>query len=160
MKVVVWVPGRTRPRALESAEKVYAERLALVKVDVVSYRVEKVRSGMENQAQIREGAAFLKQVRPDDFVVVCDERGSRIETADVAKLLGLARAGSERLSGRGRLIFAIGGAYGFSEAVRTRADEVWSLSGLVMAGGIARLVLLEALYRGAMVLEGHPYHNE
>ena len=95
---------------------------------------------MENQAQIRDGAAFLKQVRADDFVVVCDERGSHIETADVAKLLGLARAGSERLSGRGRIDFAIGGAYGFSEAVRTRADEVWSLSGLVMAGGIARLV--------------------
>lgn len=160
MKVLVWVPGRARPRALETAEKVYTERLALVKVDVVSYRVERVRSGMENQAHIREGTAFLKQVRVDDFVVVCDERGSMIETADVVKLLGQARAGSERLSGRGRLIFAIGGAYGFSKAVRSRANEVWSLSGLVMAGGIARLVLLEALYRGAMVLEGHPYHNE
>ena len=160
MKVVVRVPGRARPRALEAAEKIYAERLALVKVDVVSYQVERMRSGMENQAQIREGTAFLKQLRADDFVVICDERGSMIETADVVKILRQARAGSEQLSGRGRLIFAIGGAYGFSEAVRTRANEVWSLSGLVMAGGIARLVLLEALYRGAMVLEGHPYHND
>ena len=88
MKVVVWVPGRARPRALEAAGKIYAERLALVKVDVVSYRVEKVRTGIENQAQIRDGAVFLKQVRADDFVVVCDERGSHIETADVAKYWG------------------------------------------------------------------------
>ncbi|HBO87190.1 MAG: 23S rRNA (pseudouridine(1915)-N(3))-methyltransferase RlmH [Pontiellaceae bacterium] len=160
MKVVVWVPGRVRPRALEMAEKVYADRLALVKVDVVSYRLEKVRSGFENQAQMREGKAFLKQVRVDDFLVVCDERGSRRKTADVVKLLELARGGSELLSGRGRLIFAIGGAYGFSEAVRARADELWSLSDLVMAGGVARLVLLEALYRGAMIVEGHPYHND
>ena len=158
--MVVWVPGRARPRALEAAERVYAERLALVKVDVVAYRVEKVRSGAEDQARTQEGAAFLKSVRADDFLVGCDERGLRIKTADVVNVLGLARGGSERLSGRGRLIFAIGGAYGFSETVRARADEVWSLSGLVMAGGVARVVLLEALYRGAMVLEGHPYHNE
>lgn len=158
--MVVRVPGRVRPRALEAAEKVYAERLALVNVDVMEYRVEKMRSGAEDQTRIQEGAAFLKLVRADDFLVVCDERGSRITTADVVELVGLARGGLERLSGRGRLIFAIGGAYGFSEAVRSRANEVWSLSGLVMAGGVARLVLLEALYRGVMVLQGHPYHNE
>ena len=70
MEVVVWVPGRARPRALEAAERVYAERLALVKVDVVAYRVEKVRSGAEDQARTQEGAAFLKSVRADDFLVV------------------------------------------------------------------------------------------
>ena len=158
MKVVVWVPGRARPRALEAAEKIYAERLALVKVDVVSYRVERMRSGMENQAQIREGIAFLKQLRADDFVVICDERGSMIETADVVKILRQARAGSEQLSGRGRLILQSAGPMGFQKRCEHGRRGVVAV-GFAMAGGIA-LVLSEALYRGAMVLEGHPYHNE
>ena len=59
-----------------------------------------------------------------------------------------------------RLIFLIGGPYGFSDLIRKRADIICSLSGLVLASGIARIVLLEALYRSFMIIDNHPYHNE
>ena len=72
----------------------------------------------------------------------------------------MSRSNSDKLYNYKRLIFSIGDSYGFSDEILNRADEIWSLSGLVMAGGIARLVLLEALYRGVKILEGHPYHNE
>tara|TARA_E500000178_G_C16956003_1_gene723693 strand:+ start:764 stop:1246 length:483 start_codon:yes stop_codon:yes gene_type:complete len=160
MKVVVAVPGRIRPRALEAGETVYEERLRAARVEVVRYRPEKVRAGEESLARAREGAALLKQVGKDDFLVVCDERGALVSTEDVVRWLGAARSGTGLLQGRKRLLVMMGGAYGFDEAVRERADAVWSLSGLVMAGGVARVVLLEALYRAAMVLDGHPYHNE
>ena len=58
-----------------------------------------------------------------------------------------------------RLIFLIGGPYGFSDNVRNRADMIRSLSGLILAGSVARLVLLENLYRCFMIIDNHPYHN-
>jgi 23S rRNA (pseudouridine1915-N3)-methyltransferase len=160
MKVVVGLPGRIRPRALEAGEAVYVERLRTARVEVIRYRPEKVRAGEQEQARMREGAALLRQVEKDDFLVVCDERGKLVSTEDVVRWLGDARLGTGLLQGRKRLLVMIGGAFGFDEAVRKRADAVWSLSGLVMAGGVARVVLLEALYRAVMVLDGHPYHNE
>ena len=57
-------------------------------------------------------------------------------------------------------MFIIGSPSGFSDDVRNNANLVFSLSGLILAGGIARLVLLEALYRANMILDNHPYHNE
>jgi 23S rRNA (pseudouridine1915-N3)-methyltransferase len=56
-------------------------------------------------------------------------------------------------------VIAIGGALGLDESIRARADEVWAISSLVMAGGVARIVLLEGVYRAFTIVDGHPYHN-
>ena len=103
---------------------------------------------------------MLQQFKKDDYVVICDEKGVQVKTTDVTNLLKLARSKSDKLYNHNRLIFSIGDSYGFSDEILNRADEIWSLSGLVMAGGIARLVLLEALYRSFMIIDNHPYHNE
>ena len=57
------------------------------------------------------------------------------------------------------LVFVIGGAYGLASSLKQRADEVISLSGLTLSHGIARLVLLEQIYRAFTILKGHPYHK-
>ena len=57
------------------------------------------------------------------------------------------------------MVVVIGGALGLAGTLRQKADAVWSLSSLVMAGGVARIVLLEGLYRAFTVVENHPYHN-
>ena len=64
-----------------------------------------------------------------------------------------------RMAGAGRLVFAIGGAYGLSEQVRSRAWRVIRLSSLVMAHDVARVVLYEQLYRATTQIEGIPYHH-
>ncbi len=99
--------------------------------------------------------------RPNgDYLVVCDERGKSISTHQLADIVRAARNGDHPLAGKRRLVVVVGGALGVAESMRKRADAQWSLSSLVMAGGVARIVLLEGLYRAFTLIEGHPYHNE
>ena len=160
MKVNVILPGRIRPRALEPSEKIYTDRLKKEKIHINIYRPNKYHSKITSRNIIKNDSLLLQQFKKDDYVVICDEKGVQVKTNDVTNLLKLARSNSDKLYNHRRLVFSIGDSYGFSDEILNRADEIWSLSGLVMAGGIARLVLLEALYRSVKILEGHPYHNE
>ena len=90
----------------------------------------------------------------NEFVVALDERGKALDAFGFARLL--AKAGDDGHSG---VSFIIGGAYGHDESVRARATAVVSLSPLVLSHGIARVVLLEQLYRAYTQLAGHPYHH-
>lgn len=89
-----------------------------------------------------------------DYVICCDERGENISSPEFAGKLEKAFA-----AGR-NIVLLIGGAYGFTDEVRTRADFVWSFSKLVYPHGIARLVVTEQIYRASQILSGGPYHHE
>ena len=89
-----------------------------------------------------------------DYVICCDERGENISSPEFAGKLEKAFA-----AGR-NIVLLIGGAYGFTDEVRTRADFVWSFSKLVYPHGIARLVVAEQIYRASQILSGGPYHHE
>ena len=89
-----------------------------------------------------------------DYVICCDERGENISSPEFAGKLEKAFA-----AGR-NIVLLIGGAYGFTDEVRTRADFVWSFSKLVYPHGIARLVAAEQIYRASQILSGGPYHHE
>jgi 23S rRNA (pseudouridine1915-N3)-methyltransferase len=101
-----------------------------------------------------------KLLKDGDYLIARDERGQAIKTMEMADLLTASRNGSHPLAGKRRIALVVGGALGLADAVRQKADAVWSLSSLVMAGGVARIVLLEGLYRAFTVVDGHPYHNE
>ena len=105
-------------------------------------------------AKVHEGERVLKAVGPGERLVVLDERGRAVTSEDVARII--ARAGDE---GWPAVVFAIGGPYGHSEAVRARADDTVRLSSLVLNHSVARVVLLEQLYRAWTILRGEPYHH-
>lgn len=92
--------------------------------------------------------------RADEFVICCDERGKNISSPEYSEMLRRAFE-----SGRD-VVILIGGAYGFSEEVRERADFVWSFSRLVFPHMIARLVVTEQIYRASQIAVGGPYHHE
>ena len=160
MKICILLPGKIKPRALAAAQAEYAGRLKPFGVEVAEYRDEKIASRTPEQTKDAEAARIFKLLKPGDFLVVCDERGRTLSTPELAGLLQAARKGDHPFSGRRRIVMVIGGALGLADTLRERADAVWSLSSLVMAGGVARVVLLEGLYRAFTVIEGHPYHNE
>lgn len=145
---------------LAPAQEEYAKRLKPFGVEVTEYKDEKVSSRTPEQTRKAEGDRMLKLLKAGDYLVACDERGKKIQTLELAELIKISRRGEFPLAGRRRIVVAIGGALGLAESVRQKADAVWSLSSLVMAGGVARIVLLEGLYRAMTVVEGHPYHNE
>jgi 23S rRNA (pseudouridine1915-N3)-methyltransferase len=160
MKICVLLPGKIKPKALAAGQDEYIKRLKSFGVEVLEYKDEKVTSRTPEQTKTAEADRIFKLLKDGDYLVACDERGKAIQTLQMAELLKAARQGAHPLSGRRRIMVVVGGALGLAESVRQKADAVWALSSLVMAGGIARLVLLEGLYRAFTVVENHPYHNE
>ena len=102
-------------------------------------------------------AAYLERWpfdRASDYVSCCDERGKNISSREYSEML--LRAFS---SGRD-VVILIGGAYGFDDFVREKADFVWSFSLLVFPHMIARLMAVEQTYRALQIAVGGPYHHE
>ena len=160
MKVCILFPGKMKPQALAAAQEVYVRRLKPFGVEVLEYKDEKVASRTPQQTKEAEAERIFKLLKEGDYLVACDERGRKVTTMDVVELMRASRQGDFPVTGKKRMVIVIGGALGLADSVRQKADAVWSLSSLVMAGGIARMVLLEGLYRAFTVVEGHPYHNE
>ncbi|NNJ71277.1 MAG: 23S rRNA (pseudouridine(1915)-N(3))-methyltransferase RlmH [Kiritimatiellales bacterium] len=160
MKIRILLPGKIKPKALAPAQEEYIRRLGGFGVDVAEYKDEKVSSRSPEQTKEAEAQRILKLLKDGDYLIVCDERGKRIQTPDLADLIRAARLGEYPFAGKRRVVMVVGGALGLADSVRQKADAVWSLSSLVLAGGVARIVLLEGVYRAITVVEGHPYHNE
>jgi 23S rRNA (pseudouridine1915-N3)-methyltransferase len=104
-------------------------------------------------ARRREAEALLGKVRPDSWLVALDERGTQLDSVELSRLVATARdAGRE-------LVFCIGGDEGLDASLRERAWKVVALSRMTLPHRLARLVLLEQLYRAFTLLRGEPYHK-
>lgn len=100
-----------------------------------------------------EGERLLKQVRADTLALALDERGRQWSSAELAAQL------KGWMARQPRVTILIGGPDGLSEACRTRADRLWSLSRLTFPHGIVRVLVAEQIYRAWTILQGHPYHR-
>lgn len=101
-----------------------------------------------------ESEGILNKLKPDDFVVLLDERGKMFDSPTLSKVLTTPLEQSKNV------IIVIGGAYGVSKELQNKADIVWSLSPLVFPHQLVRLILVEQLYRAQTIRGGQPYHNE
>jgi len=107
------------------------------------------------QIKEREGELILKQLKSSDEVILLDEHGQEYRSLEFADWLG------RRLAGSGRdLVFVVGGAYGFSDAVYGRAVGKLSLSKMTYSHQLVRTIFAEQLYRAFTILRGEPYHHE
>lgn len=147
--------GDRQPPWVEAAVDSYVTRLP----QHWRFRLEPIttarrrRSGSAADAVASEGERILSKLGRDEQVVLLDERGTQIDTAGFA-----TRLASWQSDGRD-LAFVIGGPDGVSTDCRRRADFVWSLSALTLPHGLARVLLVEQLYRGWSLAAGHPYHR-
>ncbi|MGE4130634.1 MAG: 23S rRNA (pseudouridine(1915)-N(3))-methyltransferase RlmH [Bdellovibrionales bacterium] len=102
-----------------------------------------------------EGEIWRKEITDKDLVILFDEGGKSFDSSEaLARQLGRAME-----SGKSRILFCLGGAYGFDDATKARADHAWSLSKLTYNHWVAQICALEQLYRGFTILRGIPYHN-
>ena len=108
----------------------------------------------KNLKMKKEADAILGKTKLEDYVVALDLRGARLSTSSMALKLD-----SYRALGRD-LVFVIGGADGLHKRCLERAEESWSLSDLTLPHSLARVVLIEQLYRANSIHNGHPYHRE
>lgn len=101
-----------------------------------------------------ESEAIQKLLKSDDFVVLFDEKGQQLSSIDFSQKINQGL-----ISGKKRICFIIGGAYGVSDEIKQNANMKISLSKLTFNHLIAQSVALEQIYRGICILKNYPYHN-
>ncbi len=103
----------------------------------------------------KEGQLILSQINKGDQLVLLDERGTAYSSVEFSKWIEKKMMSSVR-----QLVFVVGGAYGFPEAVYQRADERISLSRLTFSHQMVRMIFVEQLYRAMTIIRNEPYHHE
>jgi 23S rRNA (pseudouridine1915-N3)-methyltransferase len=156
VKLTVVAVGRLRSEAARAGCDDYVGRLSpLLPGRVVEVRdVPRQKKGDPDRWRAEEGRNLLAAVPPGALVVALDERGRAWDSRGFAQWLG-----QQRDAGVPEIAFLIGGPDGLDPEVRAKARVVWSLSPLTFPHELARLVLLEQLYRAATLLAGWPYHR-
>ncbi len=156
MNAELIVVGKTADARIAACAEDYAARVRrYMNFDVTVVPGPKNTKSMpEGVQKDAEGEAILKTVRPGDWLVLLDERGPERTSRETAAWLESKRRSVKRL------VFVIGGPYGFSRAVYDRADETLSLSKMTFSHQMVRLVFAEQLYRACTILKGEPYHHE
>ena len=153
MKLRVVHVGERAPGWVDDALQTYRVRMhRFTTFEEASVRPETFR-GDEDAVRKAESDRILATVTPRDRLIALDERGRSLDTRGFAALL------DEGMQADGRLVLAIGGAYGHHERLRAAAWRLVRLSDLVLAHDVARVVLAEQVYRAFTVLRGMPYHH-
>ena len=157
MKTVLLVVGRTVEPHYISAINAYVERTK----HYISFELEVIpelkntKNLSEEQQKEKEGDLILKSLQNGDVVVLLDEFGKEFRSVEFARWMERKLANVNK-----RLVFIIGGPYGFAQKVNDAAQEKISLSKMTFSHQMIRLIFVEQLYRAMSILHGGPYHHE
>ena len=156
MKTILILVGKTTDKHFQAGINDYAERIShYMPFDIVTIpELKNTKNLSEDQQKTMEGELILKQLQASDTLVLLDEHGKELRSIELAKWL------EQKQQTARRLVFVIGGPYGFSEAVYKRANEQLSLSRLTFSHQMVRLVFTEQFYRACTSIKGEPYHHE
>ena len=157
MKMTLLTVGKTDKDWVRQGLDIYVSRLKhYVPFSVVEIpELKNVSAMTKAQIKEKEGELILKNVRPSDEVVLMDERGRQYTAIELAKVL------QDKMTYSGKdLVFVIGGAYGFSDAVYKRAESKISLSKMTFSHQMVRAIFAEQIYRAFTIMRGEPYHHE
>ena len=156
MKTILILVGKTTDKHFQAGISDYAGRIChYLPFEIVTIpELKNTKSLSEEQQKTAEGEQILKQLQPSDTVVLLDEHGREFRSVEYAQWL------AQKQHTARRLIFVIGGPYGFSEAVYARANEKISLSKMTFSHQMVRLIFTEQLYRACTIIKGEPYHHE
>ncbi len=153
MRLRILAVGRDRSGLYQPALEEYAKRIArYARVEVVEVPEARKHAGTP-RAREEEAETLLARLGERERLVALDERGKEHSSVELARRL------ASWLEGGRDVALVIGGSDGLAEAVLARAEERLSLSRLTLAHRLARLVLLEQLYRAFTILRGEPYHK-
>ncbi len=156
MQVRLIVVGKTNKKYLIEGEQEYEKRLKhyIRFEEVVIPELKKAKNLSELQIKQKEGALILSKTEKSDFIILLDENGKEFNSVGFSSFLQ-----KQLNSGVKRLIFVVGGAYGFSDEVYKRANQKIGLSKMTFSHQMVRLIFKEQLYRGFTILKNEPYHH-
>lgn len=159
MQIRILAVGRTKERYLEAGIKEFAVRLRrYASLELVIVGAGKLKdnpsTAEKDQNRHREGEQLLKGIKPGEYVIALDGRGKTLSSEELAQQLSVLA-----LHGKSKIAFVLGGPYGLSSKVLKRANLTLSLSALTFTHQMARLILLEQLYRAFKIMRNEPYHK-
>jgi 23S rRNA (pseudouridine1915-N3)-methyltransferase len=157
MKVALLQTGKTTEKHIASGLEAYSDRIRKYSVfDIITIPdIRNTRNMPVNEQKLREGRKILESLGRDDYIVLLDERGKEYRTIEFAEWLRKKSMVSVK-----RIVFVIGGPWGFSKEVIESASETLSLSKMTFPHQMVRLLFVEQLYRAFTVIKGEPYHHE
>ncbi len=157
MKIKLLAIGKTNDKNLQNLIEIYQNRLK----HYINFQLEIIPDLKNNknlsaqEQKKKEGELLLKKLTPTDILVLLDEKGKEFRSIEFSKYLQ-----KKMNSGSKQLVLAIGGSYGFSEAVYKKAHEKISLSKMTFSHQMIRLFAVEQIYRAFTILKNEPYHHE
>ena len=157
MKIVLVVVGKTNEKYLIEGISDYQKRLKhYINFEIVEIlNIKNVKNFSEKELIRKEGEMILKQINTSDYLILLDDQGNDFNSPNFAEKLQ-----QWMISGKKRLVFVVGGAYGFSQEVYNRGNEKLSLSRMTFSHQMVRLFFVEQLYRGYTILNNEPYHHK
>lgn len=156
MKTILILVGKTVNKHFAAGINDYTKRIGhYMPFDIITIpELKNTKNLTEQQQKQMEGDLIAKQLQPSDTVVLLDEHGSEFRSVEFARWLEQKRNTSRRL------VFIIGGPYGFSNRIYDRANEKISLSKMTFSHQMVRLIFTEQIYRACTIINGEPYHHE
>lgn len=157
MRITLLTVGKTDKDWVRQGLDIYTSRLKhYIPFSIVEIpELKNVSSMSQEQIKTKEGELILKNIKPADDMILLDERGRTYSSLEFAKLL------QDKISYVGKdIVFVIGGAYGFSQAVYDRAGSKISLSRMTFSHQMVRAIFAEQIYRAFTIMRGEPYHHE
>ena len=157
MEITLIVIGKTNAKYLIEGLDEYTRRLK----HYITYNInilpdiKNTKNLTEEQQKETEGKLILNALKPGDFLVLLDERGKEFSSMQFSDYLQ-----RKMNSGLRRLVFVVGGPFGFSKDVYNKADEKLSLSKMTFSHEMIRLFFTEQIYRAMTIIRGEPYHHE
>jgi len=156
MNIKLIVVGKTDDSNLNELIAQYTKRLA----HYINFNIEilpdikQAKNLSESEQKTREGAQILAKIGAGDVLILLDEKGKQFSSMDFA-----AQLQKRMNSGVKQLVYVIGGPYGFSEELYSKAQGKISLSSMTFSHQMIRLFFIEQLYRGFTILRNEPYHH-
>lgn len=157
MKGVLIVVGKTTDKRFETIIQEYIERIRHYipfTIEVIP-ELKNTKGLSQDEQKKREGEQILKSLQAGDYIVLLDEHGSERSSMDFASWMQKKMA-----AGPKRLVFIVGGPYGFSDAIHQKGNEEISLSRMTLSHQMIRMFFVEQIYRAMTILNGEPYHHE
>ena len=157
MKIALLQTGKTTDKHISELVDLYSNRIKkYTGFEIITLPDVKNTKNMSVQEQkTKEATKIIQFVTDDDYIILLDERGKELRTLEFSGTLEKMFFLQKK-----RIIFIIGGPWGFSEAVYKRADYKMSLSKMTYPHQLVRLLFLEQLYRVFTIIKGEPYHHE
>ena len=157
MKIALLQTGKTTDKNISAVADLYSNRISkYTAFEIITLPELKNTKNMPvSDQKIREGKRVIQSISNDDYIILLDEKGKEFKTIEFSEWMEKIFMLPKK-----RIVFVIGGPWGFSDEIYGRADFRMSLSRMTFPHQLVRLLFLEQLYRVFTIIKGEPYHHE